>query len=135
MKTNLTDEQIDMFAKAKEIQEGWKPEVGDMYIISRDGFAPDIKIVQGWVNSSFNEGRTYLPTTEDQAKMWGDCVEEKEQASRAIDFLAGLYDFLDERKYSKYPEPDEPLQIIALHFIMSDLYNLKWAGEDGWVKG
>lgn len=69
----------------------------------------------------------YLPSTDALAEMWGEAKKYK-QTWRFI-FHFNRFSMNLNNDIENYP-----LQIIALHFLMSDLHNLKWV-EGKWGEG
>lgn len=156
--TTLSEKHVKMF---KESDLEWKEEVGDRYayriyedcdcviypsssfcradkenpIVDADCLKHDDGgHIQVWktgviIDNSNPEGDKYhlifLPDTDYMAGMWCEAQEYS-----PYQFFAELYSWLE----SDCSLPiDYPLQIIALHFLMHDLYSKRW--EKGtWVK-
>ena len=141
----MTKDHLEMFAKAKEIQEGWKPEVGDRCIEKPtheelaivEGIEPnDIHAqVVAYKVDKYNEIKPirkrylwYMPSTDQLAEMW----QRKKIARFAPNFIGEMYTWISKR--NNHDVFDYPLQVIALHFVMSDLFNLTWDSENKrWV--
>lgn len=143
----LDPKYIPMFAKAESIQEGWKPRCGD-WIMPDGEYAYPLLICESnpvniahTVEVSFpkscheSTGRIRIdkaifhPSVEWMAERWG----EANPLSPPWDFIFHLYIWLNHGVGFHAPN-DYPLQVIALHFLMDSLHNLKWSEKEGeWV--
>lgn len=136
----MTSNHINMFAKAKRMQEGWKPGVGDRVWLRY--WETDLvvirkrtELINGKQKISLNDFRKYpledldfLPSIEQMAEMWHEEFKNKKQSG--LDFFDALISFIDDSKI-----PDEWSEdIIVLAYIMYFFYGLTWSEEKGeWV--
>ena len=123
----MTTNHIQMFAKAKEIQDKWKPEVGDRYW---DG---KIYIFQSF--TVFKDVAIFLPSIEQMAGMWHEGMKAQDWAdTKGTSFLNQLKLFISKYLYAPSITDSWPEEIIVLAFLQHDLYNLVWSEKEGvWV--
>ena len=138
----MTPNQIDMFAKAKEIQEAWKPKVGDRVAHKIDRVEQVVCRVEKGLKTGYHlttsYGRVYtstvfifLPDIEWMAERWHEGKDGEKDGEYFFVMLSQyIREHLETAKFTNVPE-----QIIVLAFIMSELYNKKWDEKKGWVKG
>ena len=130
----MTKDHLEMFAKAKEIQEGWKPEGGDAIVcidsicsLYIDGLETGVikqTLVFGDIDGCRNiKHHICIFSTDQLAEIW---FEEKGTiTNRSVRFIHQMWEFACDKEMLS-----TPLQVIALHFVMSDLFNLTWDSEN-----
>lgn len=123
--TPLTKTEIDMFAKAKEIQgENWTLEVGDRYCDKTQEIEWLTPFNLEYV-STYPQCYIFLPSIEQMAGMW-------HETPGAI-FLIDLAKFVEKDLREDGYISEQPLPVIVLAFIQHDLFSKRWDEKEGWV--
>lgn len=119
----MTPNHTGMFAKAKEIQRDWKPEVGDRYWDCAN------KQIRTYIKfSAVCKDCIFLPSIEWLAERWHEVMK-----GYPWEFICSLHHFTTTNLISKYERLGWNENIIILAFYMSELHSKRWDEKKGWV--
>jgi hypothetical protein len=138
---DLSEEYIWMCIMAKEVQELWKPKVGDHAKHGNHVVGTYVMQYADWKEGKADiEGLMWLPRQDQLQEMISNFYHEQEQyKDMSQPEIFGFWNFESwmEKKYTKEPglghfptETFNTLEQCLLGCVMQLKYNKKWNGQD-----